>query len=424
LGMRLSLRLLVAFALAVVLTSLAAEITNASGTEGEASVYVVDLEMNIDGGAVELVKWALRDASRNPGVEAVVIRINTDGGYLHATEEIVDAVSEADVLTVGYVAPYGARAFSAGAYIFMACQVTAMEPGTVVGSCMPVSETGQQASEKVVNAMAGWMASLAEARGRNVSAARAMVVENRDYTAEQAYRLGVCDLVVDNIGELLEVIGYGGASVKYYHKDAKIEALSFISNPVVQGILMFIASWLIIADILHPTYVLTILALVFLGLALYGIGIVSTSALAVAMMACGCSLMAVELKKPGFGLEFVGAILIILGVVFAYGHEPFMSLTGFTYLLMACIGACSGLFAYYMYHIRKVISMRERYHDLSRLVGKVGVAKTDIRPGGVGVVLVEAEEWSARSDVPVRAGVRVKVLSVEGVTVKVEPLED
>ena len=77
-----------------------------------------------------------------------------------------------------------------------------------------------------------------------------------------------------------------------------------------------------------------------------------------------------------------------------------------------------------MYHVRKVLSMRERYHDLSRLVGKVGVARTDIPPGGVGVVLVDAEEWSATSDLPVRAGVRVKVLSVEGVTVKVKPLED
>ena len=419
--MRLALRLLVAITIAVVFASMTTQVARA---DGGATVYVVDLDMNVDGGAVELVRWALRDASRNPDVEAVVIRINTNGGYLHTTEEIVDLISEADVLTVGYVSPYGARAFSAGAYIFMACQLTAMEPGTVVGSCMPVSEAGQPASEKVVNAMAGWMASLAEARGRNVSAARDMVLENLDYTAEEARRLGVCDVVVGGLDELLDVIGCHGAYVKYYRRDVKVEVLSFISNPVVQGILMFIASWLIIADILHPTYVLTVLAIVFLGLALYGIGIISTSALAVAMMTCGCFLMAVELKKPGVGLEFVGAVLIILGVVFAYGHEPFMSLTGFTYLLMACIGAGSGLFGYYMYHVRKVLSMRERYHDLSRLVGKVGVARTDISPGSVGVVLVDAEEWSATSDLPVRAGVRVKVLSVEGVTVKVMPLED
>lgn len=419
--MRSGLKLLIAITILVTFACTAVQTAVASNRP---TVYVVELDMNIDGGAVELVQWALRDASRNPDVEAVVLRINTNGGYLHTTEEIVDSLSDADVLTVAYVSPYGARAFSAGAYIFMACQLTAMEPGTVVGSCMPVTETGAPASEKVVNAMAGWMASLAEARGRNVSAAEAMVSENLVYTAEQAYKFGVCDVVVDGLDGLLEYMGLGDAEVGYYRSDFKVETLSFISNPVVQGILMLIASWMIIADILHPTYVLTTLAVAFLGLALYGVGIISTSVLAVAMMVCGCLFMAVELKKPGVGLEFVGAIMMILGVVFAYGHEPFMSLTGFTYLVMAFIGIGSGLFGYYMYHIRKVVSMGKKYHDVSKLVGRVGIAKTDIPAGGFGVVLVDAEDWSATSDVPVRAGVKVKVLSVKGVTVKVKPLED
>lgn len=384
-------------------------------------VVVVQLHMNIDAGAEELVRRGVSRASSEPGeVKALILELDTYGGWAHSMDSIISMISRCPVRTVALV-PRGGNCFSAGAYIFMACDVTAMSPGTAVGSCMPVDALGNPADEKTINAMAAKMRSLAEAHGRNATAAEAMVF-NADYTAEEAHRLGICDMVVSDIDELLSRLGLASAARIYIsgQGDAYIQLLSTISNPLLQGIMMWLALWLIIIDVFHPTFVLTVIALALLALALWGVGVIGTHPLAVVLVVLGSALTIVELKKPGIGLEVVGILMVLLGVFLAYQFEPFMVVGGAEVAVLLIVLAGGAVLAYYLFTMRMALMKRARHHAPERLVGMVGVAKTSIRPGRPGVVLVASEEWTATSDEEIPAGAKVRIIKVEGLRLKVK----
>ncbi len=389
------------------------------GSGGGPEVVVADLSTDIDAGAEELVRQATSYARANPSsVGALVLEIDTDGGWAYVTNRIIDMLADCPARTVAFV-PKGGRCFSAGAYIFMACEVTAMAPGTAIGSCMPVDALGNPAGEKVVNAMAARMRALASAHGRNATAAEAMVVSNADYTAEEARALGLCDLLAADLGELLARLGLSDASIIYFGPNWYTQFLSTISNPLVQSLLMWAAMWLILIDIFHPTFVMSVIAIALLAVALWGAGVIHTHPLAITLIALGSALTLVELKKPGLGFEVVGVLLVMAGVLFAYQLEPFMVVRGFEVAIMIVALAGGAILGYYLYAMRAALKRRPRMHEPERLIGRLAIAKTDIIPGKPGVVLAEAEEWTATSDELIPAGSKVRIISVEGLVLKV-----
>ena len=389
--------------------------------EAEAKVIIVDLRMDIDAGAEELVRRAVSRAEAEPDdVKAVVLELDTYGGWAHIMDKIIDMIFDCPATTVAFV-PEGGNCFSAGAYIFMACEITAMAPGTAIGSCMPVEALGNPADEKTISAMAAKMRSLAEAHGRNETAAEAMVY-NVDYTAEEAYELGLCDLLVRDLDALLAELGLAGCARTYItgKGDIYVQFLSTISNPLLQSIMMWAALWLIIIDILHPTLVLTVIALALLAMALWGVGVIGTHPLAIALVVLGSILTLVELKKPGIGLEAVGILLVILGVFLAYQFEPFMVVGGAEMAILVIVLAGGAVMAYYLFAMRMALRRRPRVHEPERLVGLIGTARTSIGPGRPGVVLVESEEWTAESEEEIPAGAKVRIIRVEGLRLKVK----
>jgi len=391
-----------------------------SGSE----VIIVELDRDIDAGAEELVRRGVSYASSKPDeIEALVLQINTDGGYIHNMQRILDMLAELakrNITTIALVAPEGARCRSAGAYIFMACDVTAMALGTSIGACMPVDLMGNPADEKVINALAAQMRSLAEARGRNVTAANEMVMRNKAFTAEEAINNNICDIIAADLNELLNKLGFGEAVRVYFRPDLQIEFLSFISNPLVQSLLMWAATLIILIDIFHPTFVMSVIGIAFLIIALWGAGVMGTSPVAVALVILGSALTLFELKKPGLGFEAVGVLLVIAGILFAYQQEPFMAIGGVEVALMVIALAGGGVLAYYLFMVRMALKKKPKLHEPERLVGLTGVAKTDIRPGGTGVVLVEAETWTATADEEIPAGAKVRIISVKGLVLKVK----
>ena len=390
----------------------------------QGEVLVVQLAMDIDAGAEELVRRAFDYASENSErVRAVVLELDTYGGWVYAMDRIINYITESSFITVAFV-PENGKCFSAGAYIFMACSRTAMAPGSAVGSCMPVDAMGGPADEKVVNAMAARMRALADAHGRNATAAEAMVRQNADFTAEEAHRIEICDMLVSGLDGLLAELGLSGAGLVYFSPDWHVRFLSFISNPTVQGLLMWAAVWLILIDIFHPTFVLSIIALALLALALWGAGVIHTHPLALILVALGSALTLVELKKPGIGLEIVGILLIAAGILFAYQLEPFMVIEGPEIALLVIAVAGGAVLGYYLYRMRVSLKEKPRLHEPGRLVGLTGLAKTDIMPDKPGVVLVEAEEWTATSEEPIPAGSKVRIISVKGLTLEVRREEE
>jgi len=135
--------------------------------------------------------------SESDGAAAVMIELDTPGGLLAATKDIIQAILNARVPVIVYVAPRGAWAASAGTFITMAGHIAAMAPGTSIGAAHPVGVTGggkapakdeegggarDFAAEKAENFTASFIESIAKERGRNaewaVEAVRSSVAIN------------------------------------------------------------------------------------------------------------------------------------------------------------------------------------------------------------------------------------------------------
>ena len=127
------------------------------------------------------------------GARAVVIRLNTPGGSLDATAEIVSALLEAPIPTIVWVAPAGGRAASAGTFITLAANLAYMAPGTNIGAASPIDSSGGDIpgtlGVKVRNDAIANITAIAQARGRNVDWAVSTVATAVSSPASEAVSL-------------------------------------------------------------------------------------------------------------------------------------------------------------------------------------------------------------------------------------------
>ncbi len=374
----------------------------------------------IDGGYADLVSRQLSIAAE---AEPIIIYLRTNGGYLKPTQDIVTAILESRANVTIFI-PRGGFAFSAGAYIALSAETLAMAPGSSIGSAEPRDLAGE-ADPKVRNAMASYIKSIAEARGRNASLAEKMVTENLNLSAEEAVKYGVADLIVEDLEELFTVLGLSGRPVERIDKDIRSHLLSLVTDPLLLGIFLNIAALLILLELFNPTYIGLIVAAALLTLSFLGLGILGADATAIALLIIGAFAIVLETWVGEGELAVAGAILTIFGIFLLYRGEMFIWTFNQRLLVIGgliILGIWVSFFGYYIHKIRETLMMRESPLEKKRIIGMSGVVKKDIKPGEPGVVLVEGDLWTAVSDVEIPEGARVRVVDIDGLTLKVEPI--
>ncbi len=176
---------------------------------GTAPVWVIDLDDVIEASSARYLSDSL-DEARTADVPLVVLRIDTPGGWMDSTRDIVKDILASPVPVAAYVSPEGASASSAGTYIVYASHVAAMAPATNIGSATPVRGDGEamepNLERKVVNDAVAQMRGLAELRGRNIEWAEKTVREATNLTASEALDQNVIDLMATDISALLAKI--------------------------------------------------------------------------------------------------------------------------------------------------------------------------------------------------------------------------
>lgn len=383
-------------------------------------VIIFNMEATIDSGTEDLLSRTMSSLPKD--TKAIIIVLNTNGGYLDATEAIVDLIMRSPVKVIVYV-PAGGRAFSAGAYIAVSSDQLVMSPGSVIGSAEPRNIGGVKSDPKVVNAMASWIESLAHARRRNESAIRDMVIYNKDYTAEEAIRSNIADTIVSSLCEYLDLSGLSYYDTIYVKPDVRSNILSVLSDPFIVGLLVDLASVLILIEVFHPTYVGGVGAGVAFILALLGLGIVGTDATASILLLLGILSIILEIKIGHGGPAVIGSILIVFGTMLLYKKEYFIWTFNYTAFLttgLVLIVVVTGIIGFYLHKIREVLMKRKSVLDLDLLVGEEGVAKTDISPSKPGIVLVKSDYWTANSDEEIKEGEKIKVIKVDGIKLYVK----
>ena len=137
-----------------------------------------------------------------------MIILDTPGGLLQATREMVSAFLASPVPIVVWVGPGGARAGSAGVFITMAAHVAVMAPGTNIGAAHPVSGMGGdiegEMDRKVTNDTAAWARSIATLRGRNAAWADQAVRSSDSIPETEAEKMAVIDMIVSSEAQLMQ----------------------------------------------------------------------------------------------------------------------------------------------------------------------------------------------------------------------------
>jgi membrane-bound serine protease (ClpP class) len=400
----------------------------------DASGAVVELELTgvVDPFMATYITDGIASAADRDAT-AVLLTIDTPGGLDSSMREITQAVLNARVPVIGYVAPSGARAASAGAFILLSTHIAAMAPGTNVGAATPVGLSGAVASDKAVEDAAAYIRSIAEARGRNADWAESAVREAASASAQEALDLGVIDLIAPDVPSLLREVD--GTSVTL--ADGSEVTISTTGAPVVQEDmgwiqsflhallspdLAFVFFWLglalLVTELFVPGGIAGTIGGLMLVASIVALGMLPVQLIGVVLLIASIAFFVLELKHPGIGLPAVGGVVcLVLG-----GWLLFEDTARVSWLVILPVAVLAT--AFFLIVVRAAIKMRRSAVEMrdETLVGLEGVVVNDCTPSGV--VSIASEEWTAEavSGNPIR-GDRVRVVAMEGLKLKVEPVE-
>ncbi len=396
--------------------------------ESRPAINVMTIEGVIDPTVSNYLDRVL-DRSEEEGAAAVVIEMDTPGGLLSSTHDIVRRMMNAKVPVVVYIAPSGARAGSAGAFITAAAHVAAMAPGTNIGAAHPIDgATGKTVAEKITNDAAASIRTVAEKRGRNANWYVDAVRKSVSITETQALKQHVVELVASSRTDLLtqldgrtamgRTLHTKGAPVREIPMDARERLLHAVTHPNIAYILMIIAVYGIIAELQNPGLIFPGVAGVSaLLLALYSMAVLPINTVGLLMILGGLGLMIADIKVPSHGILTAGG-----AAMFAFGSfmlvrspDPFLQIS--TRLIVATTVATVLFFAFIVGAGLRAQRLRVTT-GIEGLIGQSVLVKTDIAPSGR--VLAEGELWNAESiDGPIPAGERVVIVGMDGFLLKV-----
>ena len=267
---------------------------------------------------------------------AVIITLDTPGGSVDVTLEIIQTFRNSDVPVIVYIAPGGAQAASAGSVIAAAAHAVAMAPETVIGAAAPVDSSGADIGEtlqqKITEDLKATMRSLTEDRGEEaVTLAEAMVEEAKAVTANEALEAGFIDVVAVDLPDLIsqldgQSVQVGEESVTLELSDAEQtnysmglieQLLHALANPLLIGILLAIGVQAIFIEISSPGgWVAGFVGILCIGLALYGLGTLPANWFGLILVGVAFVLLLLEVKSPGTGaLGIVGGITLFAGLL-------------------------------------------------------------------------------------------------------------
>ena len=376
------------------------------------------------------------------GAPFVILRIDTPGGLETSMREIIKAILAAPVPVIGYVAPAGARAASAGTYILYACAVAAMAPATHLGAATPVSLGGgtpaparmNAEQRKILNDSIAYIRALAELHGRNVKWAEQAVRGAASLPAQDALRRHVIDLISPSVPSLLTqldgraVVQHGrtvrlasaGTEVVWLTPGWRTRVLAVITNPMIAYGLLLIGLWGLLIEAFHPGGVLPgVVGVVALLVALFAFQLLPTDFAGLALIGVGSALMAAEFFFPTYGsLGIGGLIAFVIGslVLFDSG-APGMHISRAVIGGLATVGG--GVILGIVY-LGTRAQRRPPVAGMQAMVGALVEAQEDIEERGR--VRYGGELWNAHAASPLKRGEQARIVKVEGLQVWVEPL--
>jgi membrane-bound serine protease (ClpP class) len=382
----------------------------------------------------------LVEEAEDGNYEALIITLNTPGGLLDATRDIVSTFLESRVPIIVYVAPGGARAGSAGVFITLSANIAAMSPGTNIGAAHPVGVGGESGdssdvmTQKVTNDAAALIRSIAKKRKKNQDYAELTVRQSLSYSETEALDSNLIDLIAKNRNALLKAIhgmqvettnglktlNTKNAKIIVRDKDWKEELLSFLSDPNIAYIFILLTMYGIMIELYNPGAIFPgVIGVMSAILAGFSLQMLHVNYAGLALMIVGIVLFILEVKIVSFGMLTIGGLIaFVLGSIMLIDSPGDFMQIGFEIILAATL-LTAGLFIGIV--MLAVKSQKKKVASgISTLVDKEAVVINEITPEKMGQVKVSGEIWRAKSSSSHQKKDRVIVKSVDGLTLEVE----
>ena len=404
-----------------------------SSLSNKRNALVIELDGSISSGAATFLTRGIDRAEKN-GSAMVILRMDTPGGQLVSMKSMAKTILNSPIPVIVYIAPTGSSATSAGVIITISASIAAMAPGTNIGAAHPIQSDGSDIPKtldtKIVNDMVSYSRSIAEMKGRNGEWVEQAIRESVSITSEEALEKKVIDLIASDMDELLKLIDAREIETKSGKiildtKDMNLEYFSpkgidnfliLISHPTIMAILLLIGLGGIGFEIIHPGGIFPgVIGAISLILAFFSMQALSVSYAGLLLIFLAIILFIAEVKITSYGLLSLGGVIcLILGSMMFFNElgvtlvmaVPFIVILGGFFIIVAFL-------AY-----RSQIS-RPR-GGVDSMMDETGTVKETIDKEGL--VFVHGEYWRAVSDEIIEVDEKVKVIAMEGLTLKVKKL--
>jgi membrane-bound serine protease (ClpP class) len=441
-----------AFVAAIGVVALICCLLPSSAEENGHLALVVSIDGAIGPASASYVKEAFAKASERRA-EVVLLRMNTPGGLNSSMREIIVDVLASPIPVVGYVAPSGAHAASAGTYILYAAHIAAMAPGTNIGSATPVQiggplpglpsgtpdkdgkdkkdEPKDAMTAKVTNDAVAFIRSLAELRGRNADWAEKAVREAATLSANGALQAHAIDLVARDPADLLRQIDgrdvevAGGKTQRLATQNAVIEAvdpgwisrfLAVITDPNVSFILLMVGIYGLIFEFMSPGAVAPgVVGTICLLLGLYALNLLPINYAGLGLMLVGIALLAIEAFNPTVVIGLGGVVAFVLGAIMLVKVEA----PGYR-LSWSVIAIVAAVFTGFVLVVLGALRRARRGPPRVGAQAMLGMAAEVLDWNeNEGHVFTHGERWQARGADSFKPGERVEVANIADLTLVV-----
>jgi membrane-bound serine protease (ClpP class) len=399
------------------------------------------LRLRIDGTiqpiAAERVSRAV-DAAQSRHASALLIELDTPGGLLDSTREIVTKIDASPVPVIIFVAPSGVRAASAGFFILESADVAAMATGTNTGAAHPVTMGGGQPDKvmktKIENDSAAFLRSYVSRRGRNAEEAEKAVRQSVSWTEKEALDLHLIDLTARDEADLLhqldgrtitrfdgttQTLHLANQSVEELPPSLRERVLGWLMDPNVAFLVLAIGGLALYTEFNHPGAIIPgVIGVIFILLTLFALNLLPTRYASLALIALAFVLFALEAKFISHGVLTIGGIvsLTIGGLLLVDGPIPEMRVK---LIVALAVSLPFGLITAFLMSIAFRARRNKVVTGSQGIIGEFGIACTDLVP--TGKVFVHGELWNAHSNKPVHPGAQVRVTAIRQLELEVEP---
>ena len=391
----------------------------------------------------EYIGRAIDEAHRR-NAQAVLIEMNTPGGLVSSTREIIEKITASSVPVIVYVTPTGGHAGSAGIFILESADVAAMAPGTAAGAAHPVTFIGpvqvkpdDEMNRKVENDAAALIRSVASKRGRNIEVAESAVRESKSFTEQEALAQHLIDYVASSPDDLFrqmqgknfkrfngesDSLNLVGQPIVPFGMTLKETILDALMDPNIAFLLLAIGALSLYIEFNHPGAVIPgTVGVVFILLAAFALNFLPTRFAALGLILGAFALFAAEAKFVTHGVLTIGGIVLLTlgGLLLVDSPIPEMRVHLLTAL---AVSIPLGLITAFLMTIAMKARRNKVVTGAQGLLGETGVAQTALSPQGK--VFVHGELWDAIASSALPAGQLVVVRRVDGLTLSVDSISN